>query len=458
MKVSDVLQQNFFSILVSKNREVYIDALFVIRKAFQNEMNVSRSDIISMLISNMEDEIKETDFSEDDFDDKIDEESSSAKAHFLIRKLKSTGWIDLELQPDSLDEYVVIPYYASDFINILYSLTEENKVEYGGYVHDTFVALRDMNSTNNEIDLYEDLKSAERHTKKLVDSLKRLYNSLSVYHKKLCNKDNINEIIREHFVDYKTLSDQIIYPLITKDSIPRYKGPIIDLIDEIILDKERIDAIKSRGIKVGDFKDENDATEQIFIKLQFLKDTYIYLNDNMIDKIQFKNNEYVRTSTNRINYLLTSDKEIKGKLIKALKNFKNQEVIEKMQESITLVKQETISKDSIFIRYNDNKRKKETPMKIQKDDDVSKDEIKNLIEQFKSKISNQMVKEYMAKVFGDKKYVNSTEISINSIDDFIMIIMSTIKTDKMFYTVEYKDDKNIINNGYEIPNMRFVRR
>lgn len=437
---------------------MYIDALFVIRKAIQNEMNISKSDLVSMLISNMEDEIKETDFSEDDVSEEIDEENSSAKAHFLIRKLKNTGWIDLELQPNSLEEYLVVPYYALDFINLLYSLTEDKRVEYGGYVHDTFVALRDMSLSTNEIDLYEDLKSAERHTNKLVESLNRLYNSLSIYHKKLCNKDNINDIIKEHFDDYKSrISDQIIYPLITKDSIPRYKGPIIDLIDELIIDRERVEAIKNRSIKIGDFKDEAEATEQIFKKLQFLRDTYIYLNEK-IDIIQLKNNEYVRASANRISYLLASDKEVKGKLVKALQNSKNQEVIEKMQKSITLVKQETISKDSIYIRYNDNKKKKEPPMKIKEDGNVSKDEIEKFIEQIKSKYSNQIIQEYMTKVFGEKEYVNSSEITINSIDDFIMIIIATIKNDKMFYNVEYKDKENIINNGYEIPNMRFVRR
>ena len=46
MNLFDKIPENFFSILVSKNKNLYIDALFVLRDAFKQEMSISKENII----------------------------------------------------------------------------------------------------------------------------------------------------------------------------------------------------------------------------------------------------------------------------------------------------------------------------------------------------------------------------------------------------------------------------
>ena len=92
-----------FSVFTSKNRALYVEALFVLRKAFKQEMTISKSDLVSMLIFNLSRMMVGADFSEDD--DTADEGKEgaglSASAHFILRHLKNTGWIETEYQPDS---------------------------------------------------------------------------------------------------------------------------------------------------------------------------------------------------------------------------------------------------------------------------------------------------------------------------------------------------------------------
>lgn len=456
MKVFDVLPQNYFSILVSKNKDIYIDALFVLREAFKNEMSISRENIISRLIASMEEEIKYADFTEDEDLNYAYEDNISAKAHFILRKFKNTGWIDFELQRDTLEENIVIPNYSTEFIELLYSLIIDKKIEYGSYVFTTYVMLKNVNATNDIDEAANGLKEAYENTKKLIDSLKSLYNTLGIYHKKLCNKENINEIVKEHFVDYKTFSDEIIYPLVTRYSIPRYKGPILDFIDEISIDNAKINEIIRYNFKNNNSEDEDIITNEVYHKLDFIKDTYTTL-DEMMNQIQNKNNDYIRASTNRINYLLTNDKEIKGKIINVLRKSKEDKVINEMIESVDFVKQEYVTGSSVYLRDIKDSKREGIPLKIEKEPNMTDEEIKLFMDKIKNKYSTKMIKEYMEKVFEQKAYVNSDEFPLNSMEDFIMLIMATIKSDKSFYYVEYSSNM-IINNGYKIPNMRFIRR
>ena len=145
MKLFDIIPQNLFSILASPNREIYVNSLFVIRKAFKQEMSIRKDDLVSMLISNMEDEILEIEILsdiQDEYEEVQAADSLSGRAHFLIRRLIETGWIDTEYQMDSFEENITLPEYTVKIINLLYSLTEEQAKEYNSFVYNTYAAIR----------------------------------------------------------------------------------------------------------------------------------------------------------------------------------------------------------------------------------------------------------------------------------------------------------------------------
>lgn len=56
----------------------------------------------------------------------------------------------------------------------------------------------------------------------------------------MCNQDDVNNIISQHFFEYKEYSDEMIFPRFTRDSVPRYRLPIIELLTEILADEERL--------------------------------------------------------------------------------------------------------------------------------------------------------------------------------------------------------------------------
>ena len=171
----ETIPSTFFNLLVSKNRDLYINALFTIRKAIRQDLYITREDLARRIALSMEEQIKETNLDEEE--DKFESEdltSTNSKALFIIRKLRDYGWINIDFNAkNSFEEYIAVPSYATQAINFLYGLTNEAEQEYNSLVYSTYAALKMADSDGN--DYYDALVTAYKNTDKLNESLANLY-------------------------------------------------------------------------------------------------------------------------------------------------------------------------------------------------------------------------------------------------------------------------------------------
>jgi len=140
MDLFNVLPENLFSILASPNKRIYINALFVIREAFSQEMSIPKDGIAIAIASKMEDELLQMQ-EEDDKEEKI-ENSLSERAYYILRKLKWAGWIETEIENSNFEENVILPDYTIEILNLLYSLTHKKNLEYNSYAYQTYATLK----------------------------------------------------------------------------------------------------------------------------------------------------------------------------------------------------------------------------------------------------------------------------------------------------------------------------
>ncbi len=456
MNLFDKIPENFFSILVSKNKNIYIDALFVLREAFKQEMSISRENIIARLINSLEEEFNEEDFSEDENVEDLKDNNISSKAYFLLRKLKWAGWIEFEMQRDSFEENIILPDYSIKFLDLLYSIVQEEQVEYNSYVFATYSSLKLASVEKNET--YNAINTAYSNTMQLINELKSLYNSLGRFHRRMSNQNNINDVIKEHFFEYKEYSDEMIFPRFTRDSIPRYKSPIKDMLNNILADSEVLNSTINVAMKNKKYTSKEDAENDILNKIRTVIEVYENIDFTM-NQIEAKNTDYVRASVQRIQYLLTSDKELKGKLINILRNSKKEAVLEKMEQEVNLLKQEYLTKDSIYTRASNNK-KEGRPLELKKEKTIDAKAFYEFAKSLENLYSNKKINEFMEANFNGKPFITSAEINLNTTEDLILLILATIKADKSGRSFYYMQDSDEIvnNNGYKIPNIKFIRR
>lgn len=448
MNLFDILPENLFSILASPNKRIYIDALFVIKELFSQEMSMPKDEVAIAITSKMEDELLK--MQKEDVEDKMDN-SLSERAHFILRRLKWAGWIETEIQDSNFREDIIIPDYAIEILNILYSLIHKKNLEYNSYAYATYSTLKVALMEKERSQLYNATVSAYENSINLINSLKSLHHNLGRYYRKISDLQEINSILAEHFDNYKEYIDKIYHPLKTEDPVNMYKIPICKMVNRIIGEDESFNALLEQALKTGKYKDEEEAKTDLLGKLFEIQDIYTNINKN-IKMVDNKNSDYINATTRKIEYLLTSDKELKGKLINILKNAKSQKVEELMRENINIYQQKYIDKDSIYLRSSKSDKKQGTPQTIEEVKIETEDELRDFIEKVGKSFTSKRVKEYMKNILGDKAIITTSDVTLNSNEDFILLMLGTIGEETSFYEIEYTN-RYVKKGIYKIPEM-----
>ncbi len=470
MRLFEVLPQNLFSILASKNKEIYVEALFVLRKAFKQEMTISKSDIVSMLIASLDEKMLELDMSEEEEgnEDSLEDTDTitlSSTAHYILRRLRDTGWIDVEYKIDSFEENITLPYYTIKIINLLYSVTDESVKEYNSYVYSTYSALKIADQERDDF-IYNALLTAYDNTVLLIDELKTLHNNIRRYHQALNDYATVNEVLKGHFDEYKGLiMDRIYHPLKTLDSVPRFKIPILKILSKWLADNALRDKMSEQAVVRGKFKTKEAATEDVIMKINEISDAYEKL-DGMLDDIDRKNSEYTNASIEKMRYLINADRSIKGKLVELLKSISQAPKgvsgisIEQMGEAVELFKQAYIDERSLYVRAARNKKKDGKSMEIKAySNEAGEQALADFLQRVKNTYSQTRVMKFMKNLMAESDIAAMEDIDVKDDETFIMLMLAVLRKDEKeaFYKVEFLEGY-LEKSGYRLPKLLFVRK
>lgn len=352
MNLYDIIPENLFSVLVSKNKNLYVKTLFVLLDAFKQHLKISKDELISMINAQLDDDIISADFTEEELLES--EQSISGKAHFLVRKLKSTGWILIETEND-FREYITVPGFSYKIIQLLYDIANVSESENFAYVYSTYSSLKLADETRDPFEMITALNDGAERTEHLVESLKSVYHSITYYNQQLINTLNVNNVLHSHYeIFQEDVILKILRPLKIKDSVPKYKIPIQNILKLWIAEEDVIeDMVQYRLSKQND-NDEGEIRNDILRKIHYIIDTYDNLDKKFISVIDEKNRRYTRATTQKIDYLINSDQSVKGNLISLLKYLSDDETADKTFQLIMLITMRIIYEDMRVQASNTN--------------------------------------------------------------------------------------------------------
>lgn len=297
---------------------------------------------------------------------------------------------------------------------------------------------------------------AYENANKLENALKSLHHNLGRYYRKIIELPEINLILKEHFENYKDYIDKIYHPLKTDDPVEMYKIPICKMIDKIIGQDVIFEELLEQANKSGNYKTQEEAKSEILQKLFAIQDIFTNIN-RKIRIVDNKNSEYIRATNRKLGYLLTNDKELKGKLIKILKNAKIEENLKIMEENLSIYNQTYIDKESIFVRNSNSEKRQGKPLEMEEVKIESEEELREFMKKVGESYTSEKVKNYMDKILGEKQIITTNDVTIDTDEDFILLMLGTISEEKSFYNIEYK--RQIVQKGkYRIPEMIIKRR
>lgn len=470
MSLFTIVPDNFFSILASPNREIYAEALLVLYSQLEtDEMSIKKNDYLRTLRDKFRDIVLELDLSEED-DDEIDDspfsESLPSKAAFIVRRLEECGWIEIEIDPDTFEEYIAIPSYAISFLTLLNELVNEANAGYVSLVHATYTELKMEDEARDEF-MYTTLLRAYENTKKLRTELVTLGHSIRIYHNRLGRIFSTNKILKDYFDDYKTrVSDRYYHPLKTFDSVAKFKRPIIQILQDWLHDEEARDLLTRQSLMWSKERDYKKAEQEVITKINYICDMYEMLS-RTINQIDEKHQEYTKATTSKILYLNNTDKTIKGHLENIFQNYVEtvqserslRPLLTSMQDAICLSKQEYVTPDSLTLPIVRRYREIGEPLRIVDFSDASELLMQGFLDETRNLFNDARVLDFMEMAFGNDSELEISDIPLPDYDAFILLILATLITndDECFYTIETRDGR-IYSQGYVLPNLKFIRK
>lgn len=459
MELFDRIPEDFFRVLTSSKKDLYVAAIMVLRQAFKTELIIRKTDFVAMLIDTLENRILLADFSEES--DELgasteDGDGLSGKAYFLLRVLKERGWITIEYEPGSFTENISVPDYAIATADLLYNLSEDRVSEYNGYVYATYASLKSCD--DNPEYRFQALSAAHTNSSQLITELKSLYNNIGRYYQRILSESDVNSLLREHFDNYREqLFDAIYYPLKTIDSVPRFRHPILSIVHSWEVSDEIIESIAEQGVQRKVFADLDAGREQTLEMLLDIGETYEKI-ENLISQIDTKHTEYTRASIEKIRYALNVDRSIKGKLVQLLKASNEKAVSAAMQRSVNLYSHSYVDSQSAYNRIKRSARSEGKAIAIE-----AREENTELMAGFLSDIrkqySNKKIDTYVHSLLGERGSISTIDVSISDSNEFVLFLLCTVRGREKGadYTVDFKSGY-VDRMGYNLPVITISRK
>lgn len=342
MELFDIIPDNFFSLLSSKNKRLYIACIFQAFKIYETGsiLGVDKKIISDDLCFYLE---QNSFFFEKESQKDSDEDEPSNKreiANFVLRRMEECGWIYVDVTNDYV-EILNFTDYAITFIeammNVYPVIANEDEVdyvnpnEYQGYIYTIYSLL--TNEENVEYGIL--ISQVYRNTKLLMRSLRKLDSRLKDYINSVVDTTEIKDLI-EKLITYKVeLVDNNYAKLKTSDNINKYRLTIVNRLEEIQQNNLLMSFIikdyemRYRNISVAEKRANRDIDEMI--------DAFNYL-DELILEIDVKNKTYINSTIGKIKFLLSEDDNVIGKLNAILKFIKNANAMDKMDKAIETVR------------------------------------------------------------------------------------------------------------------------
>ena len=436
--------------IYSKNKLLYSNALFVVLDAFKTHLKIPKDELSLMLQSRLEDEIYSADFDEEDISES--ETGLSGKAHFLIRKLKETGWIIVEYE-DDFKEYVSVPHFSYKIIQTLYDLTNS-----------TYSSLKTSNETKDPKEMVTALLDAEKRTKQLVESLTAVFHDIKYYNQLLVNEASLNQVLLDHFSKYQNdVVEKILLPLKVKDSVPKYKLPIKNILQSWLVYPDTMD-LMVRYLQKTNGGEPAEIQEELCSKIYYIISTYDLLETDYIDPIDERNHRYTRSTTQKIDYLINSDRTIKGTLVSLLHSLSDfsmtEDKLDKVQGMFSIYELGYISQDSLYQRKKGKPRERRSELIMSDDGEKFREKAEQAAKAMLNKrFSREKVNSFVMGLLEDKDSASISEVSSMDDDAYVLTLLSVAnsRSKNRSYDIEISEDSFRLGE-YEIPQITYIRR
>lgn len=445
---------NLFSPLASPNRIVYYQALVILYEM------VTENEQITILRDDYADRIREM-LAESVFLDEEGEEKDPTSA--IIRKLRDSGWFYTE--SDESFREIITPYaYSTIIMEGIIRAGKPEKRHFSARLYNTYSTLKvaiESDDENDQKQRYNAVIAAEENIRRLKGELRSLFHEIGGYTQDISSVENVNDMLRHYWEDYKQVVDEHYYPIRMEDNLYHYIRPISALIQKIRDDAELQNQLIEQGMKEENTDSEEEIRDRILQAINYISDE-LEGTRHEVSQISAKHASLISRATNKIAYLMKADADVEGKLTSVLTGRKSLPEEDKaaylglLQEACAPTKIGYLGPQSLFTPRQ--KRAvinfEEKPVQKIRRNQVGRERLS--AELGKKRYSIRETRAYLDRLMAGRERVSTAEVNPKSDEDLMDLICLSGYQNK--FPEEIRKTGNAENEAYLWPELIITKK
>ena len=471
MDLFGMIPDNFFSLLSSKNKRIYLASILQCFKTYETGsiLGIEKKIVVDDLVNYLDNSSFFYDV-EDEEDDESNPQSKRELANYILRRMEECGWIYVDVTNDYEEilnfsdmAITICEAILKAYPNVTESYGEDNEFyelyanEYQGYIFTIYSLL--MNQDNVDFAMIFD--TVYNQTKQLIRALRRLDSRLKEYISSVVETSEIKDLM-ERLMTFKTeIYDRSYLKMKTSDNINRYRLAIVSKLEELSANEFAMSMI------VNDYKRKYPTVELAVQRATRTIDEVIDVFnsiDGFVSEIDNKNRTNINSTIGKIKFLLSEDDNIIGKLNTILKHIKTSCAKGKTEKAMRLVDTlYSLNQTKIFVQENSlyAPRGSYTRNYNQTLDALGLEGFElteEFMKQFKSAYNEIEIKNFMESNMLENKLQASQLIHYNTDNlTVLMTVYSLMYASNLEYHIEILDSK-IEHKRYSLHDFIIERR
>ena len=457
MDFFDMVPDNFFSLLASKNKRIYLASILQVFKVYETGtiLGIDKKIVVDDLVFFLDTNKNYLFDSEDEEDEESNPKNKRDLANYILRRMEETGWIYVDVTND----YMEVLNFSDDAIIICEALLNAypqfeygddelpqdfiNPNEYHGYIYNIYSLL----TQKDNVDYSLTFSLVFSDTKQLIRALRRLDARMKDYITSVVENSEVKDLMEKLIIYKNEIYDTSYTKLKISDNIDRYRLDIITRLEKMQNDEVIVKAISNNYLAVT--KTPEEAITKTIRQIDEVIDAFNAIKD-FISEIDKKNRDYINSTIGKIKFLLSEDDNVVGKLNTILRFVSEQNKKGKIDSALRTVEKlyelpsiKVFECESSLYTPRGNYQRNYNQML----DDFGLDGFEldeEFMKQFRNSYNEDEIKKFLELYMINGVFRASSVIEYECDNDFFLMVVYCI-----IYAAEHNFDVQIINNMIE---------
>lgn len=451
---------HFFRPLVSSHREEYLSVLFGVAQILADAHSIAleREILADALERQAELSRLQLDVSdEEDYDAEPSGDFLRDNLAYILRLFLRVGWLDSDGAGDRATETLFITLFGQKLIAFIQDLKEET--DQSGHVVNTYNNLIAMRQTPDMAVVC--LRNAHKSAQALVSSIEMIYSKIKQYYTQMLQKANPEELLDAHIENYvKDVVDRVIFPLKVDDSVDRYKGPILQQIDGLLGDTAALNEMLRLAVHTRRCPDLETAERELLQRLNEIHSIFRDIEHYMA-QLEEKNNAHIRSTRQKLTYMLSMDTSLRGNLIALLQDSRDRPDADwdAIAQCGILLDLRRVQDEGYYKprRAHPPARGEELPIEAPAEADPA--EIDAVIDPYGAKFTGPKVRAFARELLAGQPEFDSSALPVENDEDYLMSIFLATEGGQHGAGFGYRPAEGRTERaGYSLPHFILEKR